>query len=302
MSAPKVPKIEKAQTVINAQTGANQTAAQQSQAGSMVGQNNPFGNIKYTQTGVDQFGNPQYESNINFSPEQQALFDQLQGTKLTAGQAGGDLLASANYGQPIDLSTNESSVVSQNLGRWMEYMNPSFDRDSENLDNQLRNQGLVPGTTAYDRAMSQLRMDQNRAKTGALAEMQPEAYRQSVNTYQLPLMTSSMLAQLGAPGDVNASMIQTPQFNMQAANATGAYANQQNAQMEAYKQKQAMYGSMLSGIAGIGGTILGGPLGGAIGSGLGGMMGGGGGVPTQYNYGSGLISGYNAPQGALPWA
>lgn len=53
----------------------NLDAARASLAGSLIGQNTPFGSLSYRETGVDRFGNPMYTATQTLSPDQQALYD-----------------------------------------------------------------------------------------------------------------------------------------------------------------------------------------------------------------------------------
>ena len=53
----------------------NLDAARASLAGSLIGQNTPFGSLSYRETGVDRFGNPMYTATQTLSPDQQALYN-----------------------------------------------------------------------------------------------------------------------------------------------------------------------------------------------------------------------------------
>ena len=84
-SSPKVPTMQDPNQVASQQQAYNVSAGQQSQAGSMVNQNNAFGSANYAQTGTDQYGNPTYTLNTQYNAPTQALFNQ--------GQAGAGALA-----------------------------------------------------------------------------------------------------------------------------------------------------------------------------------------------------------------
>lgn len=274
---PDPPPVPKAADVAAQQQTYNTTAGANSQVGSAVSQNTPYGKLEYSTT-IGPDGIPHLTSNTTLSPQQQQLLNQLQKTQKTAGQAGGQLLAGANYGTAPDLTTSTDSIVNQNLAHQVNYLKPFFDQQSEGLDNQLRNQGLSPGTQAYDRALNTLRQNQNQSVEGYLATNQNQAHQQAIQNYQLPLQTSSALAQLGAPGDVTRSLINTPQANYQPVNYIGASGQEQNALNTQYQQQLKSNSDLMSGIFGtigtIGGAALGGPLGaklgGSLGSGLGG--------------------------------
>lgn len=274
-SGPSVPKPTNVSTVTKQQTAANTQAGASSLLGSAIDQNNAYGSIDYTQQGKDKYGNPILKVDTKFSPEQQAIYDQITGGKQVAATAGKDLITNANYGDTPDIQSSQDSIVNKNLKNYTDYLNPFFTQQTEDLDNQLRNQGLDPGTPAYDRAINNMRQSQNQSVSGYTAQMQPLAHQQAVQDYQLPLQTTAMLNQLGMYTDPNAAAVNTPQANYQATNVTGAYANNYDQQMQAYNAKKAKSDAMFSAIAGIGGTVLGGPIGGMVGNSIANQFGNG---------------------------
>lgn len=244
-----------------------------SQAGSAVDQTNQYGNLNY-QVYTDANGVQRLKANTNLSPDQQQLFDTQVGTQKTAGQAGSNLLSSANYGAAPDLGTDASSRVSQNLSRFTSSLNPQFTAQSENLDNQLRNQGLTPGTQAYDRATTQLRSDQGNIVNSYLAQAEPQAFNEAVTSYQQPLNTATDLAKLGQPGSPQASLINTPTANYAPINYAGIQSDVATQKQNNYKAAMASHNALMQGLFSLGGTILGGPIGGALGGTLGSAIGG----------------------------
>ena len=289
-SAPTPPPVTSANTMINAQQSANTQAGYASQAGSATNQSNPYGSLTYTPY-TDAQGNKRFKANVQYTPLGQQLLDYLQGTQKTAGQAAGRVLSQGGYGEGApDLGTSAGSIVNQNLGNFTKSLDPHFTKQSEDLDNQLRNQGLFPGSPGYDRQMNELRQSQGQTISGFLAQAEPEAYSQAVSSYQLPMQTAAQLSQLGQPANLQGSFINTPGANYQSVNALGAY-GQQTAQAQAnYQNKQQNYSDMMKGIYGAAGTIagtaLGGPIGGSLGGSLGSSFGGGGAPTTGGGYGT----------------
>lgn len=272
---PKVPKAQDPTKVIAAQNSANQQAGASSLVGSAIDQSNPYGSIDYSQQGVDQYGNPIMKVDTKFSPEQQAIYDQITGGKQVAAGASKDLLTNANYGAAPDFSAAEGSKVSQNLDRYTEYLHPYFTQQTEELDNQLRNQGLDPGTPAYDRAINNMRQSQNQSVSGFLANTQNQAHAQAVQDYNVPVQTAAALQQLGMYSEPGSAAVNTPQANYGATNASGIYANTYDQKMQAYNAKKAKNDALISGIASIGGAVIGGPIGGMIGNSIGNQFGSG---------------------------
>ena len=61
----------------------------------------------------------------------------------------------------------------------MARLNPTLQNDTARLDTQLRNQGLVPGSDAYNKAMEVLGQNQNDARLGVIAQAGQEQALQS---------------------------------------------------------------------------------------------------------------------------
>lgn len=287
--SPTPPAVQNAGQVAGTQQQLNtQTAQQQQQYNQQVGTQNligsaanqitPYGSLSYS-FGTGPNGQLQLTANQQLSPAQQAQLDALQRTQLTAGNNATDLLSSGNYGQAPDLSSDAGSIVSQNLQNYTNYLSPFFTQQTNQLDNQLRNQGLVPGTQAYDNAINNLRQSQGQQVSGYIAQMQPEAYNQAVQSYELPLQTASNLAALGAPSGYGSQNANTPMANYQApqvgtVNYGNIAANQGQLANQQYQQQLQQNSGLLSGLFGVGGSLLGGPIGGALGSSIGGLFGG----------------------------
>jgi len=73
-----------------------------------------------------------------------------------------DDLNSVDYSNMQGLDTAYNPDYAQTYyDRNASLLEPQMERDRQALDNQLRNQGLSPGTEAYDRAMDDLRTNQS---------------------------------------------------------------------------------------------------------------------------------------------
>ena len=74
---PDVPKPTDPNQVANSQAALNLKSATGQQNLNQIDQTNPYGSVKYTQTGTNPDGTPKYSANTSLSPQQQALLDQL---------------------------------------------------------------------------------------------------------------------------------------------------------------------------------------------------------------------------------
>lgn len=248
----------------------NTTAAEQNQAGSAVNQFNPYGSLTYQQTGTGPGGIPLYSSSVNFSPQQQGLYNILTGTQYGAAGAGQNLINNANYGatSPNQAIGNESSgIEGQMMGQWLTSQAPWLQQQKDQQKAQLENSGIFPSPTAtndpstwgpYERAMGQLEQSQGMAVAGAASQFQPQAFSEATSLYQMPEQMGLSLAQFGSPQSPTGSLVQTPGYNTSAPNYEGDVNAYNQEQMQAWAAKQGLTGQMLSGLFNMGGNVLGG--------------------------------------------
>ena len=256
LSSPAVPTPQAPGAVADTQQQYNIGA----QAGSNVNQVNPYGSLNYTQTGTGPGGVPIYTATTQLSPAQQQLLNTLQGTQQTAGTAGSQLFANANYGSTDPrkaVGDMTSGLTSQVMAQETAALQPQFTADISHLDTQLRNQGLQPGTPGYDIAMNQLKQSQGQTVSGFLAQAEPQAFSQATQLYQMPATMAQSFAQFGSPTSPGGQNL-VPTNALQPANYTGAVANYNQANQAAYQAQLAQQQAMMTGLFGMGGTALGG--------------------------------------------
>lgn len=258
MSAPKPPKPASPQNVAASQMQINQAALQGTQTAQQVNQNTPFGTLNYVQTGVDANGIPQYTAISNLSPQQQAILNALQTNQIGLGGTAGNLINAVGdmYSTPPDFSEAAGTQTRLNMDRQLAYLTPFFTQQNEQLDNQLRNQGLMPGTEAYDRAMRSLQDNQNQSVMSFLNQTQPIAFQQAVTQYNQPLQTIGGMLGLTQPASLASNLLSTPKPTMGAADFVGANTAYNQAQMQNYQAKLGQYNAMMQGIFGIGTAML----------------------------------------------
>ena len=184
-------------------TGAAQQTAAAHAANNRINQVTPYGNSTYQQTGTDQYGNPTYTMNTSAAPFVQNAINaqggQLASTYGTPFQSptfnsAGDMPSMNYYGsrlnqqqfnpatQLIDLpkynvntQIDQSQLPSYGINPGETYeaaimrrLDPTLQRQSQASDAQLANQGIVPGTKAYETAKQLLAQQQNDARTSAI--------------------------------------------------------------------------------------------------------------------------------------
>jgi hypothetical protein len=254
--SPTPPPVPDPYAVAAAQFNTNLATLESGQAANQTNQITPTGALQYYQTGVGPNGIPTYTAVSQLSPaEQEMLHLQQQGGAL-AGGAGANILANTfgQYSQAPDLSNNAGGLTQQLLGQETSYLNPYFQNQTSQLDTQLRNQGIMPGTPAYNQQMQQVQDNQNRAVTGFLAQAEPAAFSQAQAQYQTPLQTAAGLASLNNPQ--GPMLTQTPQGAFAPTNVIQSVANSQNAAQQNYQDQLKQQNAMLSGLFGIGSAAI----------------------------------------------
>jgi Chaperone of endosialidase len=239
------------------QQGYNLAAGNATQQANAMNQQTAFGSLTYTPTTDPATGVTTYTATQTLDPKNQALLDTLYGTKAEAGQGAANVLQGAYTGAPNLVGTT-NSLTNQTLGAQMSYLSPFFQQQTDSLDNQLRNQGIMPGTPAYDNQMNQMRQSQGQTATGAIAQLQPQAFNQALAAYNVPADTAAKLAALGGP--MGLGLTNTPTTSYNAANYQGAVASADQMAMQKYQADQQAQSAMISGLAQGVGSIAGGAM------------------------------------------
>ena len=265
---PPPPQPIPAGQVAQQQQQLNTASGQASQRGSMVNQANPFGSLNYQQIGVGPDGTPIYGSSLNLSPQQQQLYNILTGTQTAAGAAGQGLLAGAGYGNTSPtqaIGTGASGISGNLMSGYLGLMQPFFTQQTQQLDTQLRNQGLFPSPSAdpanpqtwgpYERAMYQNQTTQSQQVAGAAAQFQPQAFQEATSLYTLPAQLGMQLAGFGQYQLPTNALIQTPGLQVSPADYTGAVAQQENIQEQNYQAEVARQNAFINGLFGSVGKV-----------------------------------------------
>lgn len=251
MGAPKIPAAPDPAVITANQTASNKATLHATQAAQSVDQNTDYGNLKYAITGQDPEGNPLYTATSNLSADQKALLDQLETSQQGLGDQGGGLVQNTNYDQAPDFSEMAGTQTKANMDRYASYMEPTYTQQREQLDNNLRNQGLVPGSEAYDRAMRTQSLNQNQSTAAALNQYQSNAFNQAQTQYTQPLDTLGKIFGLTSPASLPNNFVGTPKPTMNPTDVVGATKVATDQQNQIYQMQAQKYNSMMSGIFGV---------------------------------------------------
>lgn len=233
-------------------------------AANRVNQVTPYGGVQYTQSGTDQYGNPTYTATQNLSPEQQNILKAQQGVTqgaLNAANAGMGNVQNALTQGSVDMSKlpsygiNPGETYSDAI---MRRLQPQMAQDKEMFDSQMANQGIAPGTQAYENAARVFQQGQNDKQVAAITggmnvglNANQQAFGQAQTNLNTPVNLMNAVrqgSQVTNPSYVNpASMGSTAGPDYSTAAQQGY-----NAALGNYNAQQAAGSNYMSGLMGLG--------------------------------------------------
>lgn len=265
-SAPKPPDPV---ATSNTQQQYNTAAATAQNKINSYGQSTPFGSVSY----VPDSSSP---SGYRIVTGTNATGETLLNTANTLANNSAGM-----YSQPFN---GENKAVTDKLNEWSaNYLQPIFNQQSSNLEAQLRNQGLQPGTEAYNNAKNLLARNQGDVTNQYLQQNEAQAFDQALQQYGVPLQTISSLRDNANPGMFQS----TPTAQVQPPNYTGAVQSNYEQQAQNYNNTWNGIGQLAGAVGGLafapftGGTSLAGMFAKGPSGGWGNMFMGGG-SPTGY--------------------
>ena len=224
------PYIQAAQ----ATTMGNLYGAQAATQANRINQNTPYGSLNYTQ-GVDANGNPTWTANQQLSqPLQDLTNTSLQGLQQS--------LQNPMYG--INPGQTYSDAIMQRLS-------PQLAQQSESNTAALANQGIVPGTRAYENAMRTFQQGQNDLLTSA----QIQGMNTGLQAQQLQGTQAGQIKNLATPNLINAptqAAVAGPDYMGAVGSQTAAEIAANNARLgQQTANTQGLYGLGSAGILGL---------------------------------------------------
>jgi hypothetical protein len=217
------PYFQAAQT----QTLGNLASAQQAVQANRVNQNTAYGGLQYQQ-GTDANGNPTWTANQTTNPQTQGLINSSLGSLQAS-------ILNPAYG--INPGQTYSDAIMQRL-------QPQIQQNAESQKAALANQGIVPGTVAYDNAMRTFNQGQNDLQTSAIIN----GMNTGLSAQQLQNTQAANIKSLTTPNFINAPT----QATVAGPDYTGALATQTNANIAAQNAALGQATNNTAGLYGLG--------------------------------------------------
>lgn len=224
------------------QSKSNIATATANQNLNMVNQSNPYGSLKYSQTGTNPDGTPKYSADTTLSAPMQGIFDKSTGVANTLLSSGAGGLS----GKGLDLSYNGTTAALDKLNHAR--LDPQWAQNTDMQESKLAAQGLTPGMKGYDNAMRVFDTGKNDAYNSANLADYGLSSQNAATEYNAPVNTLGSL--LGVAKGVAPTFAQTPTTNVAGTNVSGLV--EQN-----YGQQSQNVNAANGQVAGLIGTGLG---------------------------------------------
>lgn len=260
MDSPTPPTPPDPTATATTQGNMNTNTAITSQLLNMTDQVTPNGSLTYSQngsstfTGADgkQYTVPKFTATQTLTPDQQHLLDLQNQTKTNLGTIGvnqsqkiGDLL-----GTNINLDTaTEGKIDALGAAR----LDPQFARNEDALRTRLANQGIQPGSPAWNAEMTQFSQGKNDAYDQLYLNGRSQGAQEALTERNQPINEISALtsgSQVSMP-----SFASTPTTNVAGVDYTGAVNNNYNALNSQYNTQVGQQNAAMGGMFSLGGTL-----------------------------------------------
>ena len=245
----------------------NLEAARATAAANRVNQYTPYGNLEYKSRGKDAFGNELYSVTQTLTPAQQDILNKqaglssgLLGTAQQGLEYAGGLMAKpgVDMSKLPSVGINPGETYSDAI---MRRLQPQTERETAQLETKLMNQGIAPGTEAWNTAKQLQQQNINdrlvAAQTGGFntgLAAQQNAFQQQAYNQMQPINVINALrtgSQVQNPNFVNP----VQQAQTAGPDILGATNAQYQNQLSAYNANQASNAGLLGGLMNLGATI-----------------------------------------------
>jgi hypothetical protein len=261
-SAPDAPDYAGAAS----QTAAgNLAAARQATAANRVNQITPYGNLSYSITGEDPYGNPTWTATQSLNPQQQRLLDLQNQASIGLGELSGKGLGyvSNMIDQPFSTSTLGAMPINageQYQDAMLRRLAPTLEQQRSSLETKLVNQGIPQNSEAWNRAMMQQGQRESDLLNSAITsgfgvglQARQRGFEELAYQRNEPINTLNAVrsgAQVTGPQFVNSAQ----QATTQGPDLLGAAQMGYNAQMGDFNAKQQAQSNLNQGLMGLGGA------------------------------------------------
>lgn len=237
-----------------AQTASNQQTAKSQTELNSINQVTPDGSLTYTQNGTYADGTPKFTATTALSGSNQNIYDTGQVTKQNLAELGSTQSAKLNtlLGTPFSVDNSIADKITS-LGK--QRLDPQWQANQTAFDAQMANQGIQPGSEAYNNAYKNFSQSKNDAYNSLYLNGDQQAEQESIAQRNQPINEITALmsgSQVSQPSFTNTPTTQVAGTDVAGITQSAFGDNMQNAQMQ-NSTNNAMMGGLF-GLAGAGVT------------------------------------------------
>lgn len=249
-SAPAVAAPNPATTAA-AQTASNQQTAITQQELNQTNQVNQNGTSSYQQTGTQADGTPIFTQTTSLSAPNQAIFNAGQSTEQNMADTANTLSGNISKELSTPFSADQSIADKiDSIGKTQ--LDPMWAANDAAQAATLANQGVTPGSAAYNNAM----VSYNQGKNSSYNQLylQGDAQAQSEALADRNSDVNTLGALLSGSQVATPSFSSTPQTSVAGTDVAGITQNAYSDANQQAQQSVAANNSMMGGLFGLGGT------------------------------------------------
>jgi hypothetical protein len=254
MDAPSAPAAPDPTQLVSQQAKANKDTAVSQFGLNAVNQSGPAGSLSYRQVGTWEDGTPRFEAVQSYAPGEQAVFDANQRARLGYGNLANDQIGrvSQALSQPFSLDNEATEARLYELGS--KRLDPRFERESASLETDLINRGIRPGSEAYKTMRGQFSEGKNDAYNQLLLTGRNQAVAEALTERNQPLAELNALR--GGYEVADQNYVNTPTAGVAPTDTLGANQMALNQQNQQFQAEQNQNNALMSGLFGLGSSVL----------------------------------------------
>jgi hypothetical protein len=195
---------------------------------------------------------PKFQATTTLTPAQQQLLDLTNRTKANIGQIGVD--QSAKIGGLLGTNVNLDTATEGKIDRLgAARLDPQFARSEDALRTRLANQGVQPGSQAWNAEMTQFQQGKNDAFNQLYLTGRGQGAQEALTERNQPINEIAALmsgSQVSQP-----NFTSTPNTSVGGVDYTGMVNNNFNALNDQYKTRVGNNNAAMGGMFGLAGTL-----------------------------------------------
>ncbi len=246
-----------------AQTGTNISTAIANAALGNVDQITPFGTLTYDQTGTQAVYDPTtgtthevptYQATTALSPEQQEILARTQGAQTNLAGLAQTLSGQAQTALADPFTLGNEAVEDRLFQLGSARLDPMFERQRAQLEQDLANRGIRIGSAAYQTAQEQQRQAEADAYNQLALTGRGQAVQEQLAERAQPI--NEITALLGGSQITQPTFQPTQQPQIPTVDYAGLVNQNYQARLANFQNQQAFGQNILGGLFGLGAGII----------------------------------------------